>query len=33
LGYRTPAEFEAAWKQEQTDPSFFTKMGLNSVQL
>ena len=33
LGYLTPAEFEAAWKQEQTDPCFFTKMGLKCVQL
>lgn len=33
LGYLTPAEFEATWKQGQTDPCFFTKMGVKCVQL
>ncbi len=33
LGYLTPAEFEAVWKQGQTDPSFFTQTGLKCVQL
>lgn len=33
LRYLTPAEFEAAWRQEQTDPCFFTKTGLKCVQL
>jgi transposase InsO family protein len=33
LGYLTPAEFEAAWKPEPADPSFFTKTGVKCVQL
>ncbi len=33
LGYLTPVEFEAAWKQESGATSFFTKTGLKCAQL
>lgn len=33
LGYLTPVEFEAAWKQGQADSCFFTNTGVKCVQL